>query len=301
MNEEALQLLHDCKRTQILSTDEMGWMYWNISDIPAVQRKPQEVYENHVEFVKWGKQALFPHKLHWIVSDATQALTLSLGDYFDEWKTWYLFACEHSTRTEENRGVRFESHRAAAQSLLVLERFTELEVPLKNMLGVINEDEKWGNNIFAGLTYYTLLAEQAFNLNQTEIFKEAEKNIKNLTDRVKEVIQTVPDEKDKSMLGSWESFNSSRLTKNSMTVLLHNGACTFHKIGRYEESAETFQLALQNGVNITTYGLALLLSSLWKANKNNTEVLEAFAKYSPEGLSVNELIKFDSDLTDIEW
>ncbi|WOV87708.1 hypothetical protein QWT69_00880 [Sporosarcina oncorhynchi] len=64
MNEEALQLLHDCKRTQILSTDEMGWMYWNISDISAVQRKPQEVYENHVEFVKWGKQALFPHKLH---------------------------------------------------------------------------------------------------------------------------------------------------------------------------------------------------------------------------------------------
>lgn len=115
------------------------------------------------------------------------------------------------------------------------------------------------------------------------------------------MIHTVPDEKDKGILGSWESLNYSRLTKDSMTVLLHNGACTFHKIGKYEESAETFQLALQNGVNITTYGLALFLSSLWKINKNNIEVSEAFAKYSSKGLTVSELIKFDSDLTEIEW
>lgn len=299
--EEALQLLYDIKRTKTLTVDETGWMYWNISDIPAVMRKPQEVYENHVQYVEWAKQALFPHKLHWFVSDATQALTLSLGEYFDEWWSWYLFACEHSTKNEENRGIRFESHRAAAGSLLTLERFSEIELPLGNMLEVIEEDKNWENNVFAEFTYYTLLAEKTFNLNQTELFKGAVKNLKLLTWKVKDLIHIVSDQKDKGMLGSWESLNRSRLTKDSMSVLLHNGACTFHKIGRYEDSAETFQLALQNGVNITTYGIALFLSSLWKVNKNKIEVLEAFAKYSPEGLTVNELIKFESDLTEIEW
>lgn len=301
MSGEALQLLHDIKRTKALSVDETGWIYWNISDIRAVQRKSKEVYENHVEFVKWGKQALFPHKLHWIVSDGTQALTLALGEYFDEWWSWYLFSCEHSSRNEGNRGIRFESHRAAVGPLLHLKKFSEIEVPLRHMLEVIEEDKNWESGVFAEFTYYTLLAEKAFNLNQTELFKEAVMNLKILIGRVKELTHTVADEKNRSMLGSWESFNYSRLTKDSMSVLFHNVACTFHRIGRYEDSAETFQLALQNGVNITTYGLALFLSSLWKRNKNNIEVSEAFAKYSPKGLTVSELIKFDSDLTEIEW
>lgn len=300
-SEEAYQLLLDIKKTKELSVDEMGWMYWNLSDIPAVMRKPHVVYKNHVEFVEWGKKALFPHKLHWIVSDATQALTLSLGDNFEKWMRWYLFACEHSSKTERNRGVRFESHRAAVASLLILERFYEIEVPLTNMLNVISEDEKWENNIFVEFTYYTLLAEKAFHLNQADLLKDAEKNIVILTDKVKEVIYTVSDNKENTLLGSWESLNYTRLTKESMSVLLHNGACTLHKIGKHVESIETFQLALQHGVNITAYGLALYLSSLWKVNKNNTKVLEAFDTYSPEGLTVKELFQFASDLREIDW
>lgn len=298
-SEKAFQLLLDIKKTKELSVDEMGWMYWNLSDIPAVMREPHVVYKNHVEFVEWGKKVLFPHKLHWIVSDGTQALTLSLGDYFDEWMDWYLFACEHSSKNEGNRGVRFESHRAAAASLLILERYYEIEVPLNNMLDVIEEDENWENNIFAEFTYYTLLAEKAFNLNQTDLLKDVEKNIIISTDKVKELICTVSDNKEKTLLGSWENLNYTRLTKESMSVLLHNGGCTFHKIGRHEESVETFQLALQNGVNITAYGLALYLSSLWKINKNNTKVLEDFATYSPEGITVEELFQFASDLREI--
>ena len=254
-NEEALQLLHDIKRTKTMTVDETGWMYWNLSDIPAVMRKPHAVYENHVEFVQWGKQALFPQKLHWFVSDATQALTLSLGDYFDEWLDWYLFACKHSSRNRENRGIRFESHRATAIALLTLERFSEIDVPLRNILEVIEEDKDWENTIFAEFTYYTLLAEKAFFLEQTEIMNDAIKSINELTHNVKEVIYTRADEMESYALGSWECLNSSRLTKESMSVLLHNGACMFHKVKKYEESGKMFQWALQNGVTITTYGL----------------------------------------------
>ena len=61
-----------------------------------------------------------------------------------------------------------------------------------------------------------------------------------------------------------------------MSVILHNGACMFHKVKKYEESSKMFQWALQNGVTITTYGLALYLSSLWKVNKDNKEIVETF-------------------------
>ncbi|MGG0670791.1 hypothetical protein [Sporosarcina koreensis] len=300
-NLEALELLRDIKKTKTLPIDETGWMYWNISDIPAVLRKPRDVYENHIEFVEWGKQALFPHKLHWFVSDATQALTLSLGDYFDEWFKWYLFSCKYSSRNKENRAIRFESHRAAAISLLVLKRFFEIEIPITNMAELLEEDKDWENTLFAEFTYYTLLAEKAFLLDQSEHLKEALKNINRLTDLAKEVIYTKADKRESGMLGSWEGLNCSRLTKESMSVLLHNGACMLHKIRKYKESAAMFQLALQNGSNFTAYSLSLFLSSLWKENKNNLEVVEAFTNYSPEGICVNELFQFASDLKEVDW
>jgi len=300
-NEEAFQRLHEIKKSKTLTLDETGWMYWNMSDIPAVMRKPESVYKNHVEFVEWGKQTLFPHKLHWFVSDATQALTLSVGEYFDEWFEWYLFACKHSSKNKENRAIRFESHRAAATALLKLKRISEIEVPFRHMAELIEEDSGWENNIFAEFTYHTLLAEKAFMLNQTELLKDAIKNINIISDKVKEVIYADADIKESGMLGSWEDLNCSRLTKESMTVLLHNGACLLHKIRKYEESVKMFQLALHNGVNITAYGLSLYLSSLWIINKENKEVVESFNKYSPEGITVNELFQFAPELKSIDW
>lgn len=300
-SEKAFSLLQGIKETKTLTEDETGWMYWNISDIPAVMKNPHAVYENHVEFVEWGKQALLPHKLHWFVSDATQALTLSLGGYFDEWFDWYLFACKHSSRNEENRGIRFESHRAAAISMLILERYSEIDIPLRKMSALIEEDTAWENNIFVEFIYRILLAEKAFIFDQTELLNKTIKSIKYLTENVKEVIYTKVDVKESYMLGSWQDFNCSRITKDSLSVLLHNGACTFHKVGKHEESVEMFQWALQNGTNITAYGLSLYLSSLWRINKSNEEVIETFIDHSPKGLSVNELFQYAPDLKSVDW
>ena len=300
-SEEALQHLNDIKAAKTLSVDETAWMYWNISDIPAVMRQPHAVYENHIEFVEWGKQALFPHKLHWFVTDITQALTLSLGEYFDEWFDWYLFACKHSSRNERNRGIRFESHRAAASALLILERLSEIEIPLRNLLELLEEDKDWENTIFAEFIYFTLLAEKAFILNQKELLNVVTRRIIDLTDKAQELISSKEDIKDSHMLGSWEGLNSSRHTKESMAVLFHNGGCTFNKISKYEESIKMFQLALQNGSNITTYGLSLYLSSLWKVNNDNSEIVETFIRYSSKGLNVNEMFQFAPDLKCIDW
>ncbi|MBS4220289.1 hypothetical protein KHA96_18465 [Bacillus sp. FJAT-49711] len=62
-----------------------------------------------------------------------------------------------------------------------------------------------------------------------------------------------------------------------------------------------FQLALQNGVNITKYGLSLFLSSIWKVGENSKEVVSAFNKFSSEGLTINEMFHYAPDLRSVEW
>jgi len=302
-NEEILKLLSDFKSSRTLTVDEMGWMYWNTSDILAIIRKPLLVYENHIEFVEWGKKALLPDKIHWFVSDATQALTLSLGEYFDEWFDWYLYACKHSTRCGENRGIRFESHRAAIAALLKIEKFSIIDVPFRNMLELIEEEKDWENNIFAEFTYYTLLLEKAFILGQKELVNDVIKNINYLTNRkVEEVLYSNLERKQENdVLGSWDNLNSSRLTKASMSVLFHNLGCTFNRVRRYEESVKMFQLALQNGNKITKYGLSLYLSSIWRVGENSKEVVKIFNKYSSDGFTVNEMFQSAPDLRSVDW
>ncbi|MCJ7841391.1 hypothetical protein MUB24_10875 [Lederbergia sp. NSJ-179] len=303
-NEETLKFLREFKNSRTLTVNEMGWMYWNTSDILAIMRNPLLVYENHIEFVEWGKIALLPDKLHWFVSDTTQALTLSLGEYFDEWFDWYLYACKHSSRNKENRGIRFESHRAAIASLLKLEKFSQIEVPFRNLLELIEEDKNWENNIFAEFTYYTLLLEKAFIFDQQELVNDVIKNINYLTDqkvKKKVLCSNVVEKQDNVALGSWEDLNSSRLTKDSMNVLLHNIGCTFNEVGKYEESIKMFQLALHNGVKISKYGLSLYLSSIWKTGENSEEVVKAFNEFSSEGLTVNEMFQFAPELRNVDW
>ncbi|QTD42129.1 tetratricopeptide repeat protein [Sporosarcina sp. Te-1] len=299
--DEILELLHEFKNSRRLMTDEMGWVYWNISDANAVQRKYQMVYENHVKFVEWGKAELFPDRLHWFVSDATQALTLSLGDYFEEWFNWYLYACQHSTRTAENRGIRFESHRAAIGSLLKLKKLTQIEIPFSHMCGLLQEDHDWENHTFAAFTYYTLLLEKVFMLDEQELLNDVSLRIRELLEQeVKGMLHSSTAESQSyTALGSWLDLNTSRQAKGSMTVLLYNLGCTYHAIGKYEESIEMFRIALDNNSTVTNYGLALYLSSIWNVGGTSREVIDVFNTYSSDGTAINDLFRYAPDLSSI--
>ncbi|MGM0867550.1 MAG: hypothetical protein ACQEWF_23140 [Bacillota bacterium] len=302
-NEEILTFLNEFRNSRALTVEEKGWVYWNISDILAIMREPQLEYENHIEFVEWGKKALAPDKLHWFVSDGTQALTLSLGNYFDEWYDWYLYACKHSSKSKANRGIRFESHRTTISSLIMLDKFSKIDVPFNNMFELINEEKDWENNLFAEYTYYTLLLEKAYKMGEQELVKDALENINHLTEHnVKEILNSnIKKNQDDYVLGSWQQLNSSRLSKASMTVLLHNLGCTLNSVERYKESVAMFQLALQNRVSITPYGLALYLLSIWKVDKSSEKVLRTYKKLNRDWSEIKELIKFAPELKNVNW
>ncbi|MEK3828506.1 hypothetical protein [Paenibacillus sp. FSL K6-1558] len=74
-----INLLKEYEQSGELAVNERGWVYWNISDGYALLRDPEPLYANHLAFFEWGKQILPPEQYHWVVSDSTQALSLSLG------------------------------------------------------------------------------------------------------------------------------------------------------------------------------------------------------------------------------
>lgn len=299
--EEIVALLYDFKNSRRLSTDEMGWVYWNISDAYAVQRKPQMVYDNHIQFVKWGKEALLPDRLHWFVSDTTQALTLSLGNYFEEWFDWYLYACQHSTRTAENKGVRFESHRAAIGALLKLKKLSLIEIPFSHMNQLLQEDHDWENQTFASFSYYTLLLEKAFLANEEDLLHDVSRKIRELLDKeVKAILSSsAKDNQSYFALGSWDDLNTSRQAKDSMAVLLYNLGCTYYTIGKYEESIEMFRTAFDYNITVTNYGLALFLTSIWRVGGTSREVIDTFNTYSSDGTAIDDLFQYSPDLSSV--
>ena len=303
-NEEILVLLEEARNNRTLTVEEKAWVYWNISDTLAIMRKPHQEYEIHCDFVEWGKIALAPDKLHWFVSDGTQSLTLSLGHYFEEWYDWYLYACEHSLRNESNRGVRFESHRAAVSSLLKLEKFSNIDVPLINMLDLIQEDREWGNKPFAELTYYSFLLEKAFKLDEQALIKESLEKIDYLINhRLLEILEDsiIPMECDHLVLGSWEQLNTSRLSKCSITIALNNLGCAFTRLKMHEESVRVFNLAIKYNLKFNKYGLSLYLLSIWSLHNSSLKVVKAWKRNGEKISNIKDLFQIAPELKNVDW
>lgn len=95
-------------------TDELtaGFCYWNISDAYAMLRRPEELYQNHICFVKRIGETEVKFML-WTVSDATQRFTLELGGYADFWKKLYFDAVNGGVYATELECILYEAHNAA--------------------------------------------------------------------------------------------------------------------------------------------------------------------------------------------
>lgn len=103
-----------------------------------------------------------------------------------------------------------------------------------------------------------------------------------------------------TLLGSWDCINTSRDSKQSMLVSIHNLACTLNRIERFNDSLRLFNLAIENGLNFNTaYGLALYLQSLWKVNNNKEEVNQIYRNLSHDRFKLDELYKFIPELREI--
>ena len=291
-----ISLLQQFKESRELTVEELGWVYWNVSDRYALLRNAEYEYANHIEFVKWGVDKLSPDKLHWFVSDATQALTLSLGGYFDRWTEWYLYACSYSPKLSTNRGVRFESHRAIVCSLLQLKNSYLLDTALNHMKQLMAEDIAWENAVFSQITYYTLLLERHDLLAEYNKIDSTVSDLHQVMDD--RLFHYSNDDTDpcEYVLGSWDQLNQPRNSHQSLLVALNNLGCTLNRVRKYHESATVFEMALKNGHTLNNYGMAMYLSSLWNHKKDKNEISECLNNRQNNLIPITDVLKFAPEL-----
>ena len=87
-----------------------GCLLWNLSDVYAMRRDAKSLYTNHLQFAT-HLQSSAPMYRSWLVSDATQRLTLEQGGFGDVWWCWY----EEVNKAYDPlcEAALFHAHRAA--------------------------------------------------------------------------------------------------------------------------------------------------------------------------------------------
>ncbi|MDQ0721054.1 hypothetical protein QF049_002315 [Paenibacillus sp. W4I10] len=290
-----IDLLKKYEQSSKLSVNERGWVYWNISDGYALLREPEHLYANHRAFFEWGKENLAPEQLHWIVSDSTQALSLSRGNYFDHWVDWYQYACDHAPKLDTNRGARFESHRALGGSLWVLERYSEMDSVLENMNQLIQEDDTWSNILFARITYNKQRLAYLYHssdVREVNLLLDETMNLVNKIDW-----SALGQIKKEEVVGSWEQLNSSNNSQRAIHIAMNNLACILTDIEKVEGSLELFKRLQDSGYALNGYAFSKYVCSVWKS-EGVEAVREALG--ANKSFEIAELIKHSPVLSEIE-
>ncbi|MGO4528499.1 hypothetical protein AB4Z30_05405 [Paenibacillus sp. 2TAF8] len=258
-----IDFLKEYEQSSKLSVPELGWVYWNISDGYALLRKPESLYTNHRAFFEWGKENLTPDQLHWIVSDSTQALSLSVGNDLGHWIDWYQYACDHAPKLASNRAVRFESHRALSGTFWALERYNEMPYVLEHMKQLIEEDEIWDNILFARIIYNKQrLAYLYHSRNEREVDLLLHETM-HFIDQID--WSSLDQFKKEAVIGSWEDVNSCRNSQRDIHIALNNLACILADIEKHGESSRLFRQLQDSGYALNGYAFSKYIYSVWKS------------------------------------
>ncbi|MBB6022289.1 hypothetical protein HNR77_003386 [Paenibacillus sp. JGP012] len=298
-----IDLLKKYEQTNRLSINERGWVYWNVSDGYALLREPKPLYANHLAFFEWGKENLAPEQLHWIVTDSTQALSLSLGDDFNHWIDWYQYACDHAPKLDSNRGARFESHRALCGTFWALERYSEMAQVLENMEQLIEEDDQWCNLLFARITYNK---QRLAYLYHSRDEREADSLLHDTMHLIDKIDWSSLDQmKKEEVIGSWQWLNASRSSQRDIHIAMNNLACMLTDIEKHGESVRLFTRLQDSGYALNGYAFSKYLCSVWESEgieavreelaANATFEMSELVKHSPRLSEVLEQLKHDKN------
>lgn len=257
-NERVVDLLRNALKTEPFTDEEIGWAYWNISDNLAMLRKSEEQYENHKLFdahlLKMDEKYL-----HWLTSDVTQKMTLSIGGYEQFWNERYKYACEKCPMIEENKRIRFESHRAAVATINDREYpFSEniSRFALKNMRtmldGELLSDFNYG---FYNITYFTLVINFSV-LIKTEIDEKVLTDSHSAFVLLLDDLKSDANEPDKNtlyLLGTWQSLNGTRAKFNQAAVGIKNYIIALVNAGKYAMALECYKRIEPYNLNYNNY------------------------------------------------
>jgi tetratricopeptide (TPR) repeat protein len=298
LNQDAKQAIIDLLAPLVHSRDDLslndkGWSFWNICDNYAMLRKPREQHAVQAEFYEWSKSSLPPLRQHWVVTDATQAMTLIDGGYLDFWWSCYQSANESAPRLLENRTVRFEAHRANAAAYTHFREFKHAETALEALNAVLSEDPLWVNRDFAQNTFNTLLLAFYHGQGQSEKANQCVTNLERDLDEWLPRYQEPVLPSEWPLLGSWAQLNY--IHPKAVYVAVHNAACAMVVAKHFIEAEKLFETVLrEDPAGMSAYSQSLYLSACWNIRHDRNEVRELFHRF--QGLSIEQVFKFTSEL-----
>jgi len=296
---EIIKLLVSLRAKVDLSIDDAGWALWNICDRYALMRDATNQHKYQLEFHEWSKTHLFPLRLHWVVSDGTQALTLIDGGFLEFWWNCYEFANAHAPLVPENRTVRFESHRANAGAYSRFREFARAETALNAMERLLAEDPKWCNREFAAATFKTLLIK---SYTAKGLSDEAAATGESLQRELDDWLGRAGDAQSASecpLLGSWDNRNKKR-PSTAVFVAINNAACALTQARQFPAGERLFQILLERNRTLNAYGEAQYLLSRWKNTRNKDEIIERLHSLMvSQKLTPKALQRFVPELVDV--
>ncbi len=269
---EIIDLLIPLNRKEDLPPDERGWVLWNICDRFAMLRDAKNQYLYQSEFYEWSKLSLPPLRLHWVISDGTQAGTLIHGGFLESWWHWYEFANEHCPRISDNRTVRFESHRANATAYTHFSQIGRAEHALNAIEDLLSEDGAWPNHDFAAVTFRTLMINfHGMQGKTNKVVDEAN----HLASDLDEWLSRARDVKDTTLeqplLGSWDQLNSIR-SPAAVYTAIHNAALALTETRQFYLAERLFRTRLAAGRTLTSYGQSQYALACWENRHDEEEV-----------------------------
>ena len=192
--EKTQYLNHLIQDNLVVDFEDVGFCYWHISDNFALLRDSASLYLNHRafgEFIKSGDSCY----LYWVVSDATQRLTLEADGYSDYWWRLYFDAIQENMHGKYDF-AEFCAHRAA---LYVNPRFPHIEnnlsFAISNYESLLDRTKVKPEYQFYKIIYLSLMS-RFFTIDYGELLSLGTSMLEGLSSKISSV--EIP--------GEWKSF-----------------------------------------------------------------------------------------------
>lgn len=224
--------------------EDKCFCFWNISDCYAKLRNSEQEYENHHKFADFLSNGDFKYSF-WLVCDATQRFTLTLGGYSDFWQELYRNANEKTPVTDENYRIAYEAHRAAMSihpALEISEDFTRYaDMMFREFLDSNREREE---HRFYKLIYLS---------SAMKAFGKTDTNIEALCREFYGDLGCVEGRKCEFVMGEWGFLNRERSERNRAVVGITSAVNALIDIGEIQRSRELYSEALRYGLSENAY------------------------------------------------
>lgn len=251
-----VELLTYALKSEDFNDEERCWALWNISDNLAMLRKSDNELDNHKLFEKQILQ-MDSKYLHWIVSDGTQKMTLMVGGYEEYWFDLYKFACKQSSKTIENRRIRFESHRASiATPMKIQYKFNKENsiLALDNMKNMLLELKDDYNYKFYEITYFTqhIGLDALLGSVSDTVIEESINSFSNIVDLLF-YDNNEHDDNNEYLLGSWQQLNGKRSKYNQSRAGVGNYIISLVNAGKYKIALNCYEKIVPFNLSISNY------------------------------------------------